>query len=123
MPRKETKHDAFLRLMQRRLGRALEELRLVGQLSSLNYENTPEEAQEVISHLDNAVRGIAAAYGIEYASRVGRGASQTTAGATPMGPLSKQKSILDEIAIAQALDYLRQGNLTALDELLRKALT
>lgn len=121
--KKETKHEAFLRLMQRRLGRALEELRLVQQLSSTNYENTPEEAEEVIAHLDGAVRKIAEVFDVEYATRIGKGSSQTTANARPIGAIGKKVSIVDEIAIAHMLDMLQKGLLTELHDTLRGALT
>ena len=119
----ETKHDRFLRLMQRRLGRALEELRLVSQLASPNYENTPEEAEEVVRHLDSNVRHIAQVFGVEYATRIGKGASQTTNGAQSIGPMVRKTSVLDEIEIIRALEHLRAGRTDDVDRMLRGALT
>lgn len=110
MSKKETKHEAFLRLMQRRLERALEELRLVSQLSSSNYENTPEEAEEVIMHLDGAVRSIAQAFNVEYATRIGKGASHSTGGAAALTVGAKPTSMMDAVGIARVLDYLRKDD-------------
>lgn len=117
----ETKHARFLRLMHRRLERALEELRLVGQLSSQNYENTPEEAEDVIIHLDQTVRSIAQTFGVEYATRIGRAASQSTMSAPPIGNFSRPAAVMDEIETIRALEFLRTGKLSDLEETLRNA--
>ena len=72
MPKKyESKHDAFRRLMKRRGEEALDKLRLVSQLGSGNYENTPEEAEEVVYYLDAAVNHVARVFGVPYASVIG----------------------------------------------------
>ena len=119
----ETKHDRFIRLMQARLEKAWEALRLVSQLASPNYENTPEEAEEVIRVLDERVRHIAQTFDVEYATRIGKAASQTTGGAKPIGSLGRQVSILDEIAIVKALELLRKGETEQVEQILRSAIT
>jgi len=103
----EDKHNRFLRLMQRRLERALEELRLVSQLSSSNYENTPDEAQEVVRHLDASVRHIAQVFAVPYATRIGKGAAHTTNGSGAIGPIIRKTAVIDEVEIMHILDDLR----------------
>lgn len=120
---KETKHEAFLRLMQRRLGRALEELRLVGQLSSPNYENTAAEAEEVITHLDSRVHAIAEAFDVEYATRIGRAKTSLSSGAQHLGPSITKTSVLDEIAIIQVIEKIRDGHHDEAIDILRSAIT
>lgn len=97
----ETKHDRFLRLMQKRLGRALEELRLVGQLSSSRYENTDAEAREVIKHLDDAVKDIARAFGVPYTTMIGKGSLSPASGPLTLGPP------INVIDCAKALELLK----------------
>jgi len=117
----ETKHARFLRLMQRRLERALEELRLVSQLRSPNYENTPEEAEEVISYLDTAVRGIAQTFEVEYATRVGKASTNSTGDPVSINAPFRKVSILDEVEIMRTLELLRAGEIDQVDKILRSA--
>lgn len=107
MPRKtETKHEAFMRLMTRRLERALVELRLVSQLSTDYYENTPEEAEEVVRILDKSVTNIAQLFDVPYVTSIGEDAH-----------LARKKQILptvkggkiDEIDIVKAIEFIK-GN-------------
>lgn len=107
----ETRHDRFLRLMQRRLGRALEEMRLVSQLSGKNYENTPEEADEVIQHLDRAVHTIAAAFEVPYKTAIGA-ASRASLRSGP----------IDETEVARAIDAINAGEGTRAITILTTAL-
>ena len=107
----ESRHTRFLRLMQKRLGRALEELRLVSQLSSHNYQYKPEEAHEVMLHLDGAMREIATAFNVPYSSAVGRVTS-----------LPRRVGPIDEVDLAKAIDFIvRNQNDKAL-EILRASL-
>lgn len=101
----ESKHQRFLRLMHRRLGRALEELRLISQLSSDNYENTPAEAAEVILHLDSAVTKIAQVFDVPYATATGDYAKMVLS----QGFSAKAGSKIDETDIAKAIDLLNQN--------------
>lgn len=106
---KETKHEKFLRIMQRRLGKALEDLRLVGQLSSNNYQNTPEEAEDVVLHLSWAVWEIAKSFNVPYSAKVG---DKAVSGARP----------IDEVDIAKAIEHIvRNQNEEAL-QVLRAAI-
>lgn len=119
----ETKHTRFLRLVQRRLTRAKEELRLVGQLASPNYENTPEEAKEIVRILDGDVRNIAGIFEVEYASRIGKASTQTTNGAQPIGGTFRKVSILDEIEIVRTLEHIHAGRIEEATSILRSAVT
>jgi hypothetical protein len=117
----ETKHDRFLRLAQRRLERTKDNLRLVSQLSSQNYENTPDEAKEIVRILDEDVRHIAVVFRVEYATRIGKASTQTTNGAQPIGTIFRKVSILDEIEIVRVLEHLRAGRIEEADRILRSA--
>jgi hypothetical protein len=119
----ESKHDRFLRLAQRRLTRAKDELRLIWQLASKNYENSPEEAEEIVRLLDEDVRRIAGAFGVEYATRIGKGATRTANGAQPIGAIFKEVSVLDEVEIARVLEHLEAGRLEEAERLLHSAVT
>lgn len=67
----ETKHEKFLRLMQKRLERTLEDFRMISQLASTNYRNTPTEAHEVVLYLDRGVKAVASSFDISYKTWVG----------------------------------------------------
>lgn len=122
MPSKtETKHERFLRLMQRRLERALEELRLVSKLSSDNYEYNAQEAEEVILHLDTSVRGIAQLFDVEYATRVGKASAKSTTRAASSTGLFTKKTVLDEVELMRTLELLRAGDIEQVDQILRSA--
>lgn len=116
----ETKHQRFLRLMNRRLGRALGELRLISQLSSANYENTPEEAEEVVVHLDQSLNQIAKIFGIPYSTAIGAAAYR----AVQSGHLttSAKASKIDEVDIAKAIAFIKQGKSEDATVLLKAAL-
>ena len=107
---KETAHQKFLRLMQKRLGRLLEETRLVRQLSSRNYESTPEERLEVIMHLDASVKAVAETYEVPYESKIGinvvQAASKVQAALTPQ-QVAIVVDLLDYGRMPEALDILR----------------
>ena len=106
MSNKETKSDRFRRLMQRRMERALEELRLVSQLSSPNYENTQHEAEEVVSALDSSLRHIAKSFSVPFTSQIG----------LSMG----QAGTIDELDVIKAIELIKTGNLNeAVDQLQR----
>lgn len=118
----ETKHARFLRLAQSRLGRAKDQLRLVSQLASRDYESDPEEAEEVVRHLDEDVRHIAQVFGVEYATRIGKAMSQTTNGARAIGVTLKKAPVLDEIECVKALEHLRAGRTEEVARLLRSGI-
>ena len=107
----ETKNQRFQRLMFRRLGRALEELRLVSQLSSENYENTPEEAEEVVMHLDAAVQRIAKSFAVPYSTVIGTKSQATYPGH------------IDELDTLRALELIKADRPVEAYEVLHKALT
>lgn len=107
----ETRHDKFLRLMHKRLGRVLDDIRLVTQLSSDNYENSLDEAYEVVSHLNSAVHTVAHSFDVPFTSHVGE------------QPKSQNKSVLDEVDIVRAIDYIRHDDAENAIALLKSALS
>lgn len=115
------KHENFLRLRERRVGRALEELRLISQLASSNYENTPQEAEEIIINLDQALHYIAQIFGVEYASRIGKAQAKTVNGASVFFA-GKPTSVLDEVELIKALEHLRADRTEEVEQILRTAL-
>jgi len=60
----ETRHDKFVRLVQKRVPKAMEAIRLVTQLSSANYEYTADEASEVHSVLKECIDNLANEFGL-----------------------------------------------------------
>lgn len=111
--KKETAHEKFLRLMQKRLGRVLEEVRLVCQLSSRNYESTKAERLEVVHHLDAAVKKVAATYDVPYESKIGDKVVQ---------PANKVQAALTAEQVAAVVDLLDYGRLPEALDILRPAL-
>lgn len=111
---KETKQEKFLRLAHRRLYRALEEIRLISQLASANYENTPEQAQEVIRHLDKAVRQTAKVFDVPYRTMIGLDDGSRRFG--------KQIGRINEIDVAKAIDAIQAQNYELAIKQLRDAL-
>lgn len=99
---KETKHDKFQRLVKARLERTLEDLRLISQLASSNYRNTPEEARDVIVTLDRGVRAVAQEFGVPIRSWIGDPAK--TKAITP------QMGEINEIDAAKAIAFIQAGN-------------
>ena len=72
MPKKdESKHDAFRRLKEKRLKAVGDQMRLISQLASKNYEHTPEEAEALVAEIDSAVQMVAQVYGVPYSSVIG----------------------------------------------------
>jgi hypothetical protein len=119
---KETKHDAFLRLADRRVGRAMEEIRLVGQLSSRTYENTEEEAQIVVTHLDKAVQLVAQLLEVPYSTAIGEAAQR----AVRTGHLvtnTEDDGPVNEMDVAMAIEHLVMGQPDTAKAILKKALT
>jgi hypothetical protein len=119
---KETKHDAFLRLADRRVGRAMEKIRLVSQLSSRNYENTVEEAQLVVTHLDEAVQLVAQLLEVPYSTAIGKAAHR----AVRTGHLvtnTEDDGPVNEMDVAMAIEYLVMGQPDTAKAILKKALT
>jgi hypothetical protein len=99
---KETKHDKFLRLMQSRLERTLEEFRLISQLASSNYRNTPAEAHEVVEVLDRGVKSVAKEFQIVYRSWI-----HNPEIAVKIAP---QMGEINEIDAAKAIAHIQAGN-------------
>lgn len=116
----KARHEKFLRLAQRRLERTKDEIRLLSQLASANYQNTPEEAHELVSIVDADVRALAEAFSVEFASRVGKAASKGTTNAA--GISARRKSLLDEVEIVKLLELLRQGDIESVERTLRSAI-
>lgn len=99
----ETKHDKFLRLAQNRLERALEDFRLISQLASSNYRNTPEEAYEVVYHLDRGIKSVAQAFGVQHRSWI----------APPLSKqIPRQLGQITEVDAAKAIAHIQSGDHT-----------
>jgi hypothetical protein len=57
------KHDNFVRLAEARVNKALESIRIVGNLSNKNnYEYSPEEAREILVALQAGVNDLKAQF-------------------------------------------------------------
>lgn len=95
----ETKNDKFLRLMQKRLERTLEDFRMISQLASTNYRNTPAEAFEAIYHLDRGMKSVAVALQIPYKTWLG----DPTFSHKQVG---KQLGEINEIDAAKAIAHI-----------------
>jgi hypothetical protein len=120
---KETKHDAFLRLADRRVGRAMEEIRLVGQLSSRTYENTEEEAQIVVTHLDKAVQLVAQLLEVPYSTAIGKAAHQRAVRTGHLVTNTADDGPVNEMDVAMAIEHLVMGQPDTAKAILKKALT
>lgn len=55
----ESKADAFKRLATKRTTVALDKIRLIGNLTSANYEYSDEQAARIISALQNSLNDLA----------------------------------------------------------------
>jgi len=55
MEGKESKHDKFKRLATIRVQNALKKIELIGNFASPSYEYTEEEAQKILSALQESV--------------------------------------------------------------------
>lgn len=108
----ETKHEKFLRLMQKRLTRTLEEMRLVGQLSSTNYERFPEEAEEAVQHLVDGVSKVADLFGVQFKAVV----------AVNAAPPVREIAVLSQERVKEAISHLDYGGISEALTILRKAL-
>lgn len=123
MPRKtdETKHQRFMRLANRRLERALTELRLVSQLSAgNNYEYHQDEAIELVSLLDQSVTGIAKAFSVPYSTAIGEAAHRAAASGH-LTTTDKAGSV-DEVDVAKAINLINLGENEKAKSLLKAAL-
>lgn len=60
----ESKHEKFQRLSSSRLEKALDAIRVIGNLASPNYEWTQEEARGLVQELDTAIGGLREAFGL-----------------------------------------------------------
>lgn len=112
----ETKHEKFLRLIQPRVTRVLEDLRLVGQLRSKPYENTLEEAEEVVGIIAKTLHGVAKLYAVPFSFKAGRAQHADSTGVIPIIGVQKPAPTAQEVAtestkvktqIAKALDLLK----------------
>lgn len=111
MSQKETKHDKFLRLGQRRLERVFEELRLVSQLSSNNYESFPEERVELMQHIARNVENVADAFSVPFTYVIGAPVTEAPVREVAVMSLDRVKEIvakLDYADISGALEILRK---------------
>ena len=110
----ETAHQRFLRLMQKRLERLIEDFRLVRQPSSKNYESTEEERLEVLTHLKGEVEAVGRTYGVPVEIRIGHAAAVHQH--ATKGPV-----LLTAIQVAEIIDLLDYGRLSEALDILRPA--
>lgn len=61
----ETRAEKFHRLAEKRVPKAGDAIRLVGQLSSNNYESQKEEAQAIVDYLQGQVDDLRANFKLE----------------------------------------------------------
>lgn len=59
---KETKAQAFVRLANPRVSKALSQIELIGNLTSSNYEYTSEQADKIVSALTAEVEALKAKF-------------------------------------------------------------
>lgn len=97
--RTETKHERFQRLAEKRLERTLEDFRLLSQLASTNYKNTPEEAFDLIRKLDSGLKDVARVFDVHFKSAVGN--------PRKLGPYTGQMNPID---VAKAIDLIDAGD-------------
>lgn len=107
--RAETKHEAFLRLANNRMERALEDMRLIGQLSSRTYENTLEEAEGIVYHLAQGIHEISRQFGVAFSTAVGEEAAANAEATKHLITASKTGGSINELDVAQAIDLIRRG--------------
>lgn len=121
---KESKHDAFLRLAEKRVERALNDMRLVSQLSSRTYENTNEEAEIVVSHLIEGVREVAQSFDVPFSAVAGESA-QIAEQTNHLITNTVEKGPIDEMEIISAIEFLadddRESALSVLKTVLAQA--
>ena len=126
MPRNgESKSEAFIRLMSARLTKAHEVLRLIGQLSSTNYEYESEDAGEAIEVLADNVRHVAGQFGVPFSYNLGAGAEQILAARskTSETSLSVHESRNAQIlALSRIIGALDIGDTDTAKDLIRSAI-
>ena len=116
IPPFETKHERFQRLAAQRTTSALDKMRMLTQLRSHNYENTPKDAYEIVTALDRGVQQIARVFGVPFTSAVGRASAQLSQGRLDhVGPL-------DELDVIKAIELINQDRADEAAALLRQAL-
>lgn len=111
---KETKSERFLRLVQSRVPKALEAIRLIGQLGSSNYESTTDEVSEINDVLTDSLDTAMLELGYVKAPQPTATAANTPTGyeapdpvkseiiTTPTGP--------EWAMIGEALEALNEGH-------------
>lgn len=109
----ETKAEKFTRLAEARVTRALDDIRLVTQLSARTYHHTGEQAEQIVKVLAEAVSQCATSFSVPISQKIGPvGKSPTTPGifADPKLPVHAEVA-RHKVQIAKALDFLNQDNL------------
>ena len=112
----ESKHQKFLRLIQPRVTRVLEDLRLVGQLRSKPYENELVEAEEVVTVIAESLNQVAKLYAVPFSFKSGRAQHADVTNVIPIIGVAKPPPTPQAVAnesmkvrgqIAKALDLLK----------------
>lgn len=58
VPADESKSQRFVRLGKQRVAKALKQIDAIGKLTGANYEHTPEQAEKIVTALENAVKSV-----------------------------------------------------------------
>lgn len=120
VPSTETKHGKFLRLAEARVTRALDDIRLISQLSARTYEHKPTEVEIIVKTLADAVGEVAKTFTVPFATKVGKAGKADLSQSIFEEP--KPKSIQEtskvKLTVAKALDLLKQGESDAAQALL-----
>lgn len=121
-PPVESKHDKFLRLATARINKAMDDIRLIGQLATRSYQHEAWEAKLLVETLGQSVSTMAMAFSIPFAFKVGNvGQVEATidvfdeAKATASSPEELNKI---KISVALALDKLAADDLDGTREIL-----
>lgn len=115
---KESKSERFLRLVQARVPKALEAIRLIGQLGSANYESTTEEVAEINEVMTDSLNSAMTELGY-----IKTPDASATAVAEPTEPVARTTVTGPEWSlISQAYEALLDGDPDLAEEKLKEAI-
>jgi hypothetical protein len=120
---RETKQDRFIRLAERRVTRALQEMRLISQLSSINYENSEDEAEALVEALCGGVHRIADSFDTPFKTLIGAAVSdhkEASVFGAPSG--SRTGTPVNQLDVIRALDHMKKEQFQEAYAILQAAL-
>ena len=119
----ETKHDRFIRLAERRVTRALEEMRLISQLSSPNYDNSEDEAEAVVTALCGGIHRITDSFDIPFITKVGAAVGEHREGSVLAPAVGTRSGVpVNQLDVIRALDLMKKDQIQEAYALLQAAL-